>query len=127
MTDFDTPAHTNNHADRQRGQGIRWSMTPILDEEDGTPVIEVICHLDGTATNLINYAEAARYIQEAEDDMVSQPRYFWDTETWAEGEMPYGEDTARIVDLMAGGVIAYVHVDRAEDFVRNLLANPIAE
>ena len=127
MTDSNTPAHTSGFNERMRGQGIRWSITPILDEEDNTPVIEVISHLDGTATNLTSYEAAVRYIQEAEDDMAKQPRYFWDTETFEGGDQPYGEETARIVDLKAGGVIAYVHVDRANDFVKNLLANPIAE
>lgn len=47
-------------------KGFEWILTPILDEEDHTPVIEVR-HISGmTATNVVSYAAAAEWIAEQE-------------------------------------------------------------
>ena len=47
-----------------------------------------------------------------------EPQVYWDMVQDGDDEnRPYGEDTARIIDLQAGGVIAYCHKDNADRLV----------
>lgn len=58
--------------------------------------------------------------------MSQEPRFYWDTELEDDEltEFPYGDDTARIIDLEEGGVIAYTHHLSAPAIVASLIANP---
>lgn len=50
-----------------------------------------------------------------------EPQVYWDMAHDGDDEhTPYGDDTARIIDLQAGGVIAYCHKDNADKLVRAL-------
>jgi hypothetical protein len=46
-----------------------------------------------------------------------EPQVYWDQERDDE-HRPFGDDTARIIDLQQGGVIAYCHKDNADRMVR---------
>lgn len=48
-----------------------------------------------------------------------EPQVYWDMAHEGDDEhQPFGEDTARIIDLQQGGVIAYCHKDNADRLVR---------
>lgn len=53
---------------------------------------------------------------------ADEPRFYW--EGWLDGErtdpVPFGRATARIIDLEAGGVIAYCHASNAHRIVMAL-------
>lgn len=58
--------------------------------------------------------------------MSQEPRFYWDTELEDDEltEFPFGDTTARIIDLEEGGVIAYVHQLSAPAIVASLIAAP---
>jgi hypothetical protein len=65
--------------------------------------------------------EGHRADQDNKPDAPDEPQVYWDMAQDGDDEnRPYGEDTARIIDLQAGGVIAYCHKDRADKMVRAL-------
>jgi hypothetical protein len=47
---------------------------------------------------------------------------YWDTELDDEDDRPFGDDTARIIDLGLGGVIAYCHRVNAHRIVMAIRA-----
>lgn len=72
---------------------------------------------DPTVTDIQIAAEPA---DPAENEI---PRYYWDRPSDGDDtNEPYGDQTARIIDLVAGGVIAYVHEDTAPGMVAALTA-----
>ena len=56
-----------------------------------------------------------------EQEDPEEPQAYWDVAHEAGDEhTPFGDDTARIIDLQMGGVIAYCHKDNADRLVRAL-------
>lgn len=58
--------------------------------------------------------------------MDQEPRFYWDNELEDDelSSFPYGDETARIIDLEGGGIIAYAHVSVAPAMVAALIATP---
>jgi hypothetical protein len=55
-------------------------------------------------------------------EFEQEPQIYWDAHHEDDDKRPYGEDTAAIVDLQQGGIIAYCHKDNANRIVMALRA-----
>ena len=74
--------------------------------------------LDKVRSLIVQAIEADRAQREPEEE----PIYWEDADATALHALPYGDETAQIVDDAEGGVIAYSHRDNANEIVRALLA-----
>jgi hypothetical protein len=100
------------------------------DDAGGTIATLYIEQEDDRSYTLKGYTNEPLRVEIEQED-PEEPQVYWDqepdderAEALATGHehQPFGVDTARIIDLQAGGVIAYCHKDNADRLVRAIWA-----
>lgn len=127
FTRLGTRSYSQTFVDAYRAEFIRLRLEYLRGEIEaerisGYEIAELAGlaeHIDSADVLLLQWAGVPEHADDSESNEEHQ--IYWDTEDPDE-HMPFGPDTARIIDLDAGGAIAYCHKDNAHRIVMALRA-----